>query len=553
MRNKILLILVSVFIILSGISFWYWQKNTYSKEDVKVEIIGPESAGVGEEVKYIVKIKNNGTTKLEEPRLVFEFPSFSLPADGELFLRKTIEKEKFDGAIYPGEEDSFEFRAYLFGEAGDTREAKATLYARPKNLTATYYWSTSHITVIRNVPLSFEFDLPSEIEAGKKIEFSLNYFSSIDFPLTDVRVKIEYPPGFSFIESEPKGLSDNEWPISVLNKAEGGRIIIRGMLSGEAGEERTFKAEVGTQVGQRYVSLKRIFKRVIIVEPSIYIDQMINGSRDYIANPGDLLHYQIIFRNIGDKAFENLFLVVKLKGDLLDLSSIKAPDGEFGPGDNSIIWDGRNISSLKFLEPGEQGEVEFWIKLKEDKDSGIRNPKIENEIRLGQAKRIFTVKINSKVELTQEIFIDDEIFGSPGPLPPKVGQESLFTVIWRVKNYYNQLKDVKVKATLPVQVNLTGQIMPQKLTFDPNTREILWEIGELPPGTGIEKPYQIAFQISFKPTSDQVGKPAVLINEASISGDDEWTEEPLQITIPPLTTEAFGGGDIEKVILPADQ
>jgi hypothetical protein len=545
MRNKFLLFLIIAFIFLGAFGFWHWQKNIYSKEVLKLEIIGPNSVDLGEEIEYLVKFKNNGDTRLEEPRLVFELPPYSLPSDGES-LRRTIESDQMGGAIYPGEEKVFKFRARLFGQAGDAREAKAFVSYRPKNLTAKYVSKTSCITVINNVPISFEFDLPSEVEAGRKNEFSLNYFSSVDFSLTDVGIKIDYPDGFNFIESEPKGLAKNEWRIGVLNKAEGGRIVIRGSLSGETGEEKLFKAELGIWVGGDYVVLKKTMKRVEIVEPSIYIDQTINGVRDYIANPGDLLHYQIIFRNIGDRAFQNLFLVVKLKGDLLDFSTLKTEDGEFGPGDNSIIWDGRNVSSLKFLEPGEEGEVEFWIKLKEEGIAGVENPKIENEIMLSQTKRRFTVKINSKVELTQEVFVDDEIFGSQGPLPPRVGKESLFTVIWRVKNYYSQLKDVKVKAILPEEVKLTGQVLPQKLTFDPKTREMLWEIGKLPAGAGIELPYQIAFQISLIPSVSQKGKSVILVKEAKITGIDEWTENSFEASTPAINTDVFGEEGVVK-------
>ena len=540
MRNKIFVIFIILFLVLAGVSFWYWQKNTYSKEDVKVEIIGPESANVGEEVEYIVRIKNNGSVRLEDPRLVFEFPEFSIPLDDANILRRTIEKDQFDRMVYPGEEESFEFRAYLFGKEKEIREAKVTFYARPRDIKATYYWTTSHITIIESVPLSFEFDLLSEIEAGKQFEFSLNYFSSIDLPLSDVRIKIDYPSSFRFTESEPKGLSDDEWLVSVLNKAEGGRIIIRGILDGEAGRKKTFRAEIGVAILNKYVPLKEISKRVLLVEPSLYIDQTINGKRDYIANPGDVLRYQINFKNIGDRPFQDLFLVVKLRGDLLDLLSIKAPDGNFAPGDNTIIWDGDKVSSLRFLEPGEKGEVEFWVNLKEDKDLGVKNPRIESEVRLGRAKRVFSIKINSKIELVQEAYIDDEIFGSEGPLPPRVNQESVFTVIWGVKNYYNQLKDVKMRAILPENISLTGQIEPQKLTFDSKTREILWEIGELPSGTGVEEPYQIAFQIRLKPNKDQAGGYATLINQATFTAIDEWTEQELSKEISPLTTEFFG-------------
>jgi len=93
---------------------------------------------------------------------------------------------------------------------------------------------------------------------------------------------------------------------------------------------------------------------------------------------------------------------------------------------------------------------------------------------------------------------------------------------------------------LPPEVSLTGQIEPQKLTFDPQTREILWEIGDLPAGAGIEEPYQIAFQIRFKPNQNQIDSFATLINKATLTGIDQWTDQELTIETPALTTEVFG-------------
>lgn len=539
MKNKYIYISVGVLVILVILFIWLWQRNTYSKETLKLEIIAPNSVDMGKEIEYLVKFKNNGDVRLEEPSLVFEFPPHSVPSEGE-YLRKTITEEDMGGAIYPGEEKIFKFKGSLFGQAGETREAKAMLTYRPKNLTAKYVSKTSHLATINNVPLSFEFDLPSYISSGQTAEFSINYFSSIDFPLTDVVIKTNYPSEFNFTESEPRGLANNEWQIALLNKAEGGRIVIRGILNGETGQDKLFKAELGIWVSGTYVVLKEISKRVEIIEPSIYIDQTINGSRDYVAKPGDLLHYEIIFRNIGDNPFQDLFLVTKLRGDLLDFSTLKKENGEYGPGDNSIIWDGREVSSLKFLEPGSEGMVEFWINVREDAVPDLENPQIENEVRLAQTKKKFSFKISSNVELVQKGYVDDEIFGSQGPLPLKVNQESFFTMIWQIKNYYNSLKDVKVSAVLPSEVRLTGEVIPQKLTFDSATRKISWEIGELPAKAGLEEPFQIAFQISLTPGSEDKGKTIDLIKEVKILALDEWSEESIDIEVPALTSEVFG-------------
>ncbi|PIS34486.1 MAG: hypothetical protein COT37_02240 [Parcubacteria group bacterium CG08_land_8_20_14_0_20_43_9] len=538
MRNKILIIIIVAFLIAGAIGYWLYQRNDYSKEILRLDILGPETISAGGEVEYSVRIKNNGDVRLEEPRLIFEFPEASQPLDGE-GARVTKESDAFDGFIYPGDEKIFRFRTVILGKQGDLKEAKATVSYRPKNIKAKYVSRTSHLLTINEVPLTFEFDIPSSVGGGQELNFSLNYFSSMAYSLSDLQIKITYPSDFSLKETDPKGLSNTEWNISLLNKAEGGRVDIKGSLSGEVGATKEFKAELGTWKDGNLVILKETTKQVKIVEQSLYITQTINNSPDYIAAPGDLLHYEITFRNIGTSPLQNLFLASKLNGLLFDFTTIKTPDGQSQSGDNSIIWDWHKIPKLQFLDAGEEGLVEFWVELKEEVD-GITSAKVENEIILGQTRRKFVNKINANLEFVQEVFADDEIFGSNANFPLEVGKESNFTVIWKIKNYYNPLNGAKVRAVLPAGVNLTGQIAPQKLSFDPETREIIWLVGDLAANQGINEPLQLAFQIKLKPNVSQEEGFVELVKDAVFSGFDEWTEMDLQTEPSLLTTEVFG-------------
>ena len=538
MKGKILFILVIAVIILAGVGYWIYQDNSYSKEILRLEIIGPDKAIVGEEIEYTIRIKNNSDVRLEDPQLVFEFPKASILSGGQS-LRTIIESEQFDGFIYPGQEKTFAFNCRVFGKEGDIKEAQAMLSYRPRNLKAGYISKTSHLLAIEQVPLTFEFDMPSSSGPGQEFNFSLNYFSSIDYPLSDIEVKTTYPTGFSLNEADPRGLSDTEWRILLLNQAEGGRIDITGNLSGETGETKTFRAEFGIWEGGEFIVLKNITKQVKLVEPSLYISQTINNVPEYTANPGDLLHYNVIFRNIGISPLHNLFLAVRLNGVLFDFNTIRSTNGQFQQGDNSIIWDSSNISNLQFLDVGEEGQAEFWIKLK---DIGARtsNPKIESQIILGQTSRKFISKINTRVEMEQTAYVGDEIFGSEANFPLEAGETANFTIIWRVKNYYNPLQDVKVSAVLPRQVKLTGKVLPQKLSFDPETREIVWSVGEMDPMQGVEQLHQLAFQIELKPTNSQEGKFASMVSDAVFSAIDGWTSEHISATSSSITTQIFG-------------
>lgn len=534
MRRRFIAFLILIAAISGIVGFWNWQKNIYSKEILKLEILGREEATVAEDFEYTVKYKNNGNVRLEEPRLIFEYPKYSIVEDG--ILRKEITLED----IYPGQEQTFNFKVRLLGKEGETRAAKASLSYQPKNLKARYESATTFTTQMKSVPFTFEIDSPSKVESGKDFRFRLNYFSNVNYPLSNLRVVTEYPADFEFVESTPRGLEKNEWEIGLLNKAEGGRVEILGKLSGEVGEEKIIRATLGSWWDGEFVVLKEAIKGIEVTRPSLYIWQQINGNPQYVASPGGWLHYEIFFKNIGEEDLTNLFLVSKLEGEAFDFQTIKSDLGDFELGDNSIVFDWRRIPRLQYLAPMEEAKVEFWINLKEE--FGIsKNPTLRNKIFLSQAKEEFITKVNSEITLSQKGYFQEDVFGNQGPLPPEIGETTTYTIIWQIKNYYNDMKNVKVKAILPKQVQLTGKIFPeeesQKFAFDSQSREIVWAIGDLVTGQGVITPASnISFQIALTPDASQKDETPQLIGEAKITGEDQWTREIVEAKTPAITT-----------------
>jgi len=539
MNRKIFLFLILILAIITGISYLNYRKQTFSKEILKLEILGPETAAAGQEIEYTLKYKNNGNVRLENLSLVFEYPEKSLLSPDQ---QQRINKNLDD--LYPGQEQIIKFQARLFGKQGEIKTAKTSIRYQPKNLKAFYESESGFSTKIEEVAISFSFDFPSKIVAGKESEFSINYFSNLDAFVSDLRIKMDYPEGFEFISSDPVGIEKNEWAIPLLNKAEGGRIKIVGRISGDVGSQKIFRANLGIWLNGEFVYLKEIQRGIEITMPRLAIFQQINGMSDYTANPGELLHYEIFFRNIGSEPLENLFLVSQLSGPV-DFNTINLERGRASPQDKSIVWDWREVSSLQFLAPAEEGKVEFWIGVKQDWDKSDFEPNnslIKNEISLSQVKEEFKTKINSKLVLEQKGYFRENTFSNSGPIPPKVGEQTTYTIIWQVKNLYNNITNAKVQAKLPSNVKLTGNISPEeeksKFTFDSNSREAVWYIGDLT--TQVDNPQDIqkslAFQISFVPNYDQRGLTATLINEAEIVGEDQFTELTIMSTSPSIDT-----------------
>ncbi|MFA4998464.1 MAG: hypothetical protein WC514_00325 [Candidatus Paceibacterota bacterium] len=539
MRRKTILFLVVAFVVIGVIGFWAWRSGTYSKEVLKLEILGPTEADLGQEVEYIVKYKNNGNFRLENPQLVFEPPSLSMK-DEEIFRNQVLGVETLGEAIYPGEEKNISFKVRLLGKEGESKLVKATLSYQPKDLKAKYESSTTFTTTIKSAPLTFEFDLPSKINSGEDFRFRLNYFSNLDYSLSGIRIQLDYPSDFEFIESIPKSLEKTDWDIPVLNKGQGGRVEVAGRVSADAGEVKIFRAKMGIWKDGEFILLKEAEKGLEVVNPTIYLRQEINKNPQYSAVPGEWLHYEIYFKNIGDDSLNNLFMVTKLTGDAFDLQTIKSDVGNCQPGDNSVIFDWRKISKLQYLAPTDEGMVDFWVKVKDDLGSA-KNPSLRDKVFISQIEQEFVTKVSSKMELVQKGYYQDEVFGNSGPVPPVVGEPTTYTIMWYVKNYYSDVKDVKVKAVLPEGVELTGKIFPEdassKFAFDSQSREIVWSVGDIIKGEGVlASGRNIAFQISFTPTESQRGKAPNLINEVVITGEDSWTDNILQSTTPPLNT-----------------
>ncbi|MBI3337645.1 MAG: hypothetical protein HY005_03475 [Candidatus Staskawiczbacteria bacterium] len=530
MNQKIIIIIIISLIIIGGFfGFWLYRNNIFSKEVLKLEILGADTIKMGDEIEYTVKYKNNGNSVLQEPRLIFELPEHSLTEDDKTRFTQDLKD------IYPGDEDFVKFKTRLLGSENDLAVAKAWLSYMPKNLTVRFESSTTFSTKIDAVPITLDFDLPSKAERGKEIQYSLNYFSNVDYPLENLSIKIDSITGFQLENSVPLSLDKSEWKIPTLDKAQGGRITVGGRITGDPGSQLSFAARLGMWQDGEFVLIKDTSKEVSIVEPLIFMSQQINGYPNYVASPGEKLHYEIFFRNIGSTPFDNLFLLIKLDGQAIDMQSITSEAGEVRANDRLIAWDYKQVPELRYLAPQKEGKVEFDVQLKNNwtqSDLEKNNTIIKNKVNISEISNEFQTKVNSKLEVLQKGYYSDQAgITNSGPIPPTVGVSTTYTITWELKNYFNDIKNAKIRAVLPQNVSLTGKVLPESeflnFSFDNNSREIVWNVSggsSFEAGIGIVSSAPLlSFQVSLTPDNSQKGSTASLIGEASITADDQFT------------------------------
>ncbi len=540
---KILLYIILVLLVIILFIFW---KGSFSRASVKMEILGPTDIVAGQETEFTVKFKNNSNVRLDQPRLTISFPAHSV-VSGEL-PRVIVKDPEEIGYVYPGEEKSYAIKARIFGAEGDLKDIEAMLTYQPKGLSARYPSKTKLTVFVKTAPISFEFDSQSKIEAGKTIKISLNYFSNIEYPLSNIGVEADYPENFEFQKSDPPGETNNTWKIDNLNKGAGGKIQIYGTLSGDIGAEKLFKAKLGFWHDGEFVVIKKAEFGIGLQEPSIEISQSVNGSSKYGANLGEKLNYIVRFRNVGAEAYENLFLAVRLRGDLFDLNSLEAEKGDMTTSSGTILWDGTKISELKILASGEEGEIRFFVNLKRDVPKDFSNPTLIDKVVIGPTQKEFITRINTRIEASQRAVIGDDIFLSEGPLPFRPGQKSLVTIFWDIKNYFNDVENVRIKSVLPDNAEFLGDVSPaseqDKFIFDSQSRELLWKAGDVAAQTGFNNKNKfIAFQLAITPEGGQKDTFPVLLQNTKLFGRDKWTEQDIEINV----------GNLDTSKLPEDQ
>jgi hypothetical protein len=389
MKFKTILLLFFIIIVAIGGLFFYYKDMIFSKDFLKLEIVGQGSVKSGDEISYTVNYKNNSNFILKDAKLVFELPENSLTEDNKLRLTQTIKD------IAPGEDGFVKFSAHLLGKEGDVKTARAWFSYVPENLSARYEGVAKLETTISESPVTLSFDLPSKMEQNKQVALAINYASDIDYPLENMSIKLQVPPGFTVTSSSPASLDKSEWKLPTLEKGKNGVIKITGIISGQEESLASFSARLGMRQDGSFVVIKEAKQDVQLSAPSLIISQTINNDSQYVAKLGEMLNYQVMIKNTGSASISGASILVKLSGRSFDISTLATSLGQVNIQDNSIVFDSQKNPALVLLAPNQDVSLNFSVKLKEGlslSDTEV----IKSKITLGDISQEFVNKVTAQ-------------------------------------------------------------------------------------------------------------------------------------------------------------
>ena len=393
-KKKVVISIVCLTLAAGAFIFWLYKDAIFSDQVLTLQIFGPAAAKAGDQIEYAVTYKNTGKFILQNPRLIFELPGNSLAEDSKTRFEQDLKD------INPGDQSTVKFNARLLGKEGDMKTARAWLSYVPKNLSARYEAHAIFDTKIEAVPVDIAFDVPSKVEKGKEVSYNVTYLSNIDYPLENLSIKLDAVNGFYFETADPTSLDNAEWKLDTLGKGQGGKITIRGRVNGDTGSQLHFFARLGIWQNGSFVVLKEARQDADIINPLILVSQKMNDVLDYVALPGDTLHYQISLRNIGTTAFTNVPVMSALSGQALDMTSLSPDKGQVQPSGSVVVWDPNQVTELKYLGAQQEVILSFTVKLKDSWDTSPDSGTIKNTVSALGINQEFDTTVSAPVSPT---------------------------------------------------------------------------------------------------------------------------------------------------------
>lgn len=528
--------------------------------NVDISIRGPVNVSGGEPAEFQIIVANRNQTPLELADLIVTYPPGTRsPTD----LATDLPSQRIAlGTIEPGGRRQGTVTAIMVGTEGAHIPVHAEVEYRVLNSSAIFVAKSDYTVTFSASPISIAIEANGEAISGQPMILDATISSNGAAPVKDVLLSVGYPFGYTVQTTNPESASRGFWELGDIKPGETRKIQIRGILTGEAADERVFSFSVGTRRNRSAqiieVPMSATSHRVAIAKPFIGLTVDVNKQNTggaAVFAPGDLVNVAVNYVNNLSSAIDDAILVVSMKGLTIDGTSVHTTDGFYRSSDRTVLWDKDTTNgALTHLDPGERGTVHFSFQLPDAKKLANMTDPSFNVVVHAAGKRVdqkgvpetlqavasTTVKLASSVQFLAQGFYHQNPFGSTGPLPPKVNEETTYAIVWAINNSSNAIKNGKVTATLPSYVRWIGVYSPasEKISFNVADGTITWNVGDVPAGTGVEGalPRRVAFAVGITPSESQTGQDPALIRFEKFTATDEFAGVAITRTAPDVTT-----------------
>ncbi len=560
----------SLFLLTAIISIFLFDGGTtISRDKITINIQGPSIVDSSSVTPIGIRITNDNPTPIAFSDIQVIYPEGTRDANGDLLLNE----REIIGEMGPGETALHSINPVLYGTSGEQKKIEVNFNYRFEQSNAEFVLKKEYTVVVQSSLIAVNVVAINETVSGERIPITIEIQSNAVSPIENVLLSIEYPFGFSFKNSStPPRLGNTVWDLGTLEPSQQKRVIITGDLSGQNNEERTFRITTGIADETNRNRIASVTTKdnhtIRITRPFIEVQLTLNDSATdpFITSPGESIRGNIWWANNTDDIIRDAKITLKFDGKDLDQYSTSVDDGFFDDKEGTIYWSSETYPEFETVEAGSRGRFLFSFKssvpLAGEATANrsiplslsIEGQRFEGTRGRQQIEKSLTrmIKIRSLVDILATTSYSSEDFKNIGPLPPRRGETTTYTISLLLKNNGNRLRDSRLSLSLPSYVQFENVSIPRSegAVWDESRRILTWPLENVEPQvTGGER--KLSFQVSITPTISQIGTTPVLVNGPVFEAFDIFVGEPVRIVLSPLTTELRqeeGGRRIGNVV-----
>jgi hypothetical protein len=547
-RNKTFWISLGAVVIL-GIAVFVLVSNNKKanpqSNNVLVIIKGPSQISSGNEAEYDIVYRNGENADLVNVSLEVLYPS------GFTFKSATPIPSSSQGQSFnlplvkAGQGGEVVVRGKLSGSTGSSQQIRANLHYSLSNFNSEFEAAQSFSTSILPPNLTMDVNGPTSAVNGQDMTFDVTFTNVSSQDFGSLGLQLTYPDGFSYTSaSQQPQKGNNYWVINNLATNASASIQITGSFMGDIGEIKLVRADMGQIINGNFspqISSTATFG-IIPATLSISLSGNSNSSKQAsFARLGDTINYALKYNNQGNIGLSNLIVTVKLDGPALDLPRLQSQNAVV-TGD-VITWRAATLSNLSVLSPNESGELDFSVPLKTALTSNLQNQTIVASASISSDEITKPIKaLDLQTKLLSDLGLS--ISGSyiSGATPMQVGQPTVVAVTFTLSNLSNDVSNTQVVASLPLPPQSWNNVIipdseKERLSFDPNSGNIRWDIGDISAFIGKFSPaLQVTFQLQVTPNESDRGKVMTLLTNLQASGHDNFVDQDIQSKLIPTVT-----------------
>ena len=533
-----------------------------SPGNVVIDVSGPLNVAGGEPVNLQITVTNKNQVSLELADLLITYPRGTRsPTNSAVELSN--QRISF-GSIEPGGRRQGTVPAIFAGAEGEDARVLVELEYRLEGSSAIFVSSSDYSLTFASSPLSISVHGNSETIAGQATALTVDVVSSAETDIARALLTVSYPFGFSFSSSNPQQARSGVWELGDFEPGEKKTIVLRGVLSGESGDERVFRFSAGTP-GATEHTIETVFDevahRMTVSKPFLSLTIAVNGTSggNVVVSPGENVTASIAYQNNLSVTVTDAVIVARLAGLPVEGSDVLSLDGFYRSSDGAVLWDKNTTKGvLASIPAGARGFVSFSFRIPGSSELlGIQDPRLTittnaSGKRLSesgvpenlQANATQSVRVASALVIAAEGLYYSSPFGSVGPMPPSANKETTYAIVFTLTNTTNRVEGAVLSATLPPYVRWVGVYSPpsEQVTFNAQDGVITWNVGDIETqvGVGGTVPRQAAVSIGFTPSTSQIGQQPILLQDIQLRGVDAATGKTVTHKAPDITTNIVG-------------